>query len=154
MHHWPQARNILAECGPYQLQAVLRTRGIHVPVEELYLLPSFRTRDWSLPWFMPAILRRYGIASRWRYWRLRSFKQSLINALSRGTPVLIVINSIQGTGCLHWISAWGYDEAAEEFLCYDSQAVSVTSPHGNIRYSPLQLLKSLPYRGSFVVELL
>src|SRR4051812_19153316 len=121
MHEWPIARR-KGECGPHQLQAVLRVRGKEVTIEELYFTPYHRKVDWTVPWFVPAILRRYGVASRMRFWLQHSFAKNLRHSIENGRPTLIVINSTRGRGDLHWISAWGYDATTDEFLCYDSQA--------------------------------
>lgn len=153
MHYWPTAR-AKGECGPHQIQAVLRTRDKEASIEELYFTDYHREVDWTLPWFVPAILRRHGIRSRMRFWLRRSFAKNLRKRMEAGTTVLIVINSILGRGDLHWISAWGYDAVTDEFLCYDSQAESAESPHGNTRYTGAQLTAALPGFGTFVIEIL
>jgi hypothetical protein len=154
MQVWPRARNLLGECGPHQMRAVIvHVHGREIDIEELYVSSLHRTRDYTFPWNVRALLARHGIRSRWLIWWRGSFIKHLKRSLAHGRPVLIVIRSIQGTGCLHWISAWGYDAATDEFLCYDSQVESATSPHGNVRYSPAQLLASLPWRGTSVIEI-
>src|SRR3989344_2139168 len=60
------AAHFYNECGAYQLRAVLNAFGKDALPEELYWTDWMRRHDWSLPWLMPAILRRYGIHSHCR----------------------------------------------------------------------------------------
>lgn len=144
-----EARHFHNECGPYQLQAALRAFGKDVPIAELYAAPFYRERDWSLPWHVPTILRRHGLSATIGFWLRSSFSERLADRLDRDWPALFVIRSIQGNGCLHWLSAWGHD--AHEFLCYDSQASTACNAPGNIRYSKTMLEKALPWRGTFAI---
>ena len=103
---------------------------------------------------MPAILRRYGIHARWHFWRHTPFKENALATLVRDCPVLFVISSIVKPGSgLHWISAWGYDDATDEFLCYDSKAPETRDASGNARYSTSLLLSRLPWWGTFALTI-
>ncbi len=151
---FPKADDVHAQCGAYQLRAVLHACGAEAPVSELYYSPKHALRDWSLPWLMPRVLKRHDISARWHFWpRRRTLKAQLVSAIERDQPTLFVINSIRGgTGCLHWISAWGYDEATDEFICYDSQAPTTFGTHkGNTRYSSDLLTASLPWWGTYAL---
>ncbi len=139
------------ECGAYQLRAVLNAFSKDALPEELYHSRAHRRRDWSLPWLMPRILGRYNVKAHMRFWFRSSFKERVIAALTRDRPVLFVIHSIRGSGCLHWIGVWGYDETTDEFLCYDSQAPESRNTLGNARYPTPLLLPRLPWRGTFAL---
>jgi hypothetical protein len=153
--HWPTARRtIFGECGPHQIAAALRAHGQDVGIDDLYVWPINRHYDVTMPWDPTVVLNRYGIKSRWPFWFENSFLRNLKHALAMGRPVLITILSIQHNSCLHWISAWGYDETSDEFLCYDSQCETVIGNQGNVRYTSKQLVESLPWHGTFVVEIL
>lgn len=147
------AINLHNECGAYQLRAVLNAFGKDAPPEKLYWSDWMRRHDWSLPWLMPSILRRYGIRAHWHFWPRSSFKKHALATLSHDRPILFVIYSILGRGRLHWISAWGYDEATEEFLCYDSKATEASGTPGNIRYATPLLLSHLPWWGTFALTI-
>ncbi len=153
---FPMADDIRRQCGAYQLQAALRAFGKDAPVEELYPSDFYRTRDWSLPWNMPRILDRFGIRANLSFWRGGRFGQKLAEAIEGDRPTLFVINSFQGDGCLHWISAWGHDESPEalEFLCYDSQLPTAHDTHGNARYEAPRLAEALPWRGTFAISII
>ena len=139
------------KCGAYQLRAVLNAFGKDASVEELYWSQIHHDRDWSLPPLMPSILQRYGVHARMRIWPHHSFKAHMLAMLAGDKPVLFVIHSIRGTGCLHWISVWGYDETTDEFLCYDSQAPESRESSGNTRYATSLLLSRLPWYGTFAL---
>jgi len=148
------AVNFHHECGAYQLRAVLNAFDKDASPEELYYSPSHRHRDWSLPWLMPRILRRYGVKARWHFWPRGSFTRRILAALNRDQPVLFVINSIiLPGGSLHWMSAWGYDPATDEFLCYDSKAPASEGTHGNTRYRADLLTNHLPWWGTFALTI-
>ena len=154
------AAHFYNECGAYQLRAVLNAFGKDALPEELYWSDWMRRHDWSLPWLMPAILRRYGIHSCWHFWPRSSLKKRALAELAHDHPTLFVINSIvKPGGGLHWVSAWGYDEATDEFLCYDSKApgasgsVGLPAQAGNTRYSTDLLLSRLPWRGTFALTI-
>lgn len=147
------AENVHNECGAYQLRAVLNAFGKDAPVEELYHSPAHRKWDWSLPWLMPNVLARYGIRARWHFWSRAVFRNRVVEMLARDMPILIVINSIRGNGRLHWISAWGYDSATDEFLCYDSQAPEVQGTPGNARYAADLITSQLPWQSTFALTI-
>lgn len=148
------AENLHNECGPYQLRAALNACGKDAPIADLYYSAAHGRRDWSLPWLMPGILARFGVAASWHFWSRRRFAERLKAALKRNEPVLFVIRSIRGLGRLHWISAWGYDESTDEFLCYDSQGPAASgSPAGNVRYGAKLLASRLPFKGTFALEI-
>lgn len=136
------------ECGPYQLRAALNSLGKDALPADLYFRPFDRKRDWSLPYFMPSVLRRFGVKARLHVWLARSFRAHVIAALKRDRPVLFVLNSILGNGRLHWMSIWGYDESTDEFLCYDSQAPEAEGTPGNARYSADLLRARLPWHAT------
>lgn len=149
---WPIARrDIHHECGPHQVAGVLRSRGIEAGIEALYASSLHRYGDWMLPMDPPLVLARYGIRARWRFWLAGSFIKNLKRALDAKHPILITIRSIQGTGCLHWISAWGYE--GDTFYCYDSQCESAEGERGNVVYSASRLLAVIPWRGTFVTRM-
>jgi len=141
------------ECGAYQLRAVLNAYGKDALPEELYYSAAHRKRDWSLPPLMLHILARYGIKARMHLWLRHSFKTRALTVLAHNQPVLFVIHSIRGTGCLHWISAWGYDEVTDEFLCYDSQAPESSGTPGNARYPARLLISHLSWWGTFALTI-
>lgn len=146
------AINFHHECGAYQLRAVLNANGKDASPHELYWSDWMRRHDWSLPWLMPSILRRYGIKARWRFWWRSAFQTNALAELARDKPLLFVINSIVKPGDgLHWISAWGYDSATDRFLCYDSKAPEASGTPGNTRYSTPLLLSRLPWWGTFAI---
>ncbi len=150
----PHAEHIHNECGPYQLRAVLSAFGKDAPITDLYFNISQRKRDWSLPYFMPAVLRRFGIQARTRFWFAGSFKKRALDALRHDRSVLFVLHSIHGNHGLHWLSIWGYDKMTDEFLCYDSQAGRAEHAPGNARYSASLLARHFPWFGTFAVEIL
>ena len=148
------AVNFHHECGAYQLRAVLNAFDKDASPKELYHSPSHRHRDWSLPWLMPRILAHHGIKAHLHFWLRGSFTRRILAALKREEPVLFVINSIiLPGGSLHWISAWGYDETTDEFLCYDSKAPASEGTHGNTRYRADLLTNHLPWWGTFVLTI-
>lgn len=153
--HFRTAINFCNECGAYQLRAVLNAYGKDALPHELYWSDWMRRHDWSLPWLMPNVLARHGIASTWRFVPRPSLKRHVLAALARDRPVLLVIKSIiqPGEG-LHWISVWGYDEATDEFLCYDSKAPEASGTPGNARYHADLLTTSLPRYGTFALTTL
>lgn len=152
---WRRARDLRHECGAYQLRAVLNIVGKDADPAELYHSEWQRRHDWSLPWLMPGILARYGIKADWHFWPRSAFKARALAELARDCPCLFVINSIiKPGGGLHWISAWGYDHATDEFLCYDSKAPELRNDSGvagNARYLTSLLLSHLPWWGTFAV---
>lgn len=147
------ARDFHHECGPYQLRAVLNAFGKDAEPEELYFSPSHRAHDWSLPPFLPSVLARFGIRARWHFWGKERFASRKLETLVKDSPVLFVVNSVRGAGCLHWLSSWGYDSLADKFLVYDSQAPESDNPLGNARYSSPLLLSRLPWRGTFALTI-
>lgn len=147
------ARDLSHECGPYQLRAALNMFGKDAEPEDLYYSHAHRQRDWSLPWLMPGILARHGIRASWRFWPRARFTERKLTMLALDRPVLYVVNSILGSGRLHWISSWGHDPATDEFLVYDSQAPEASGTHGNTRYSTELLLSRLPWRGTFALTI-
>ena len=149
--HFRTATQFHNECGPYQLRAALNTFGKDALPEELYYSAAHRRRDWSIPWLMPGILRRYGVTARTHFWLAGSFKKRVLAMLKRDQPVLFVLHSIRGAGRLHWMSIWGYDETTDEFLCYDSQGPEASGTPGNVRYSASLLRSRLPWHGTFVL---
>jgi hypothetical protein len=153
--HFPFARDFTSECGPHQLQAVIRAFGADATIEELYLSERHKKHDWSLPWNMPKILERYGVLAKMGFWMKPSFADQLAASIEADRPTLFVVNSIQGDGNLHWISAWGHDTTEEErhFLCYDSQLPASTEPHGNARYHAAILEEALPWYGTFAITI-
>lgn len=152
---FPFARDLTRECGPHQLQAILRAYGTDAAIEELYLSEAHKERDWSLPWNMPKILERYGVLANMGFWMKPSFADQLTAAIEADRPTIFVVNSIQGDGRLHWLSAWGHDmiENEKQFLCYDSQLPESTNPHGNARYHSTILEQSLPWYGTFAITI-
>lgn len=151
---FPEARDFHSECGPYQLRAVLNALGKDAPIEDLYFNEFTRKRDWSLPYLFPSILKRYDVRAKFRFWLRPSFSANLLETLKADVPALFVVNSIHGNGNLHWISAWGHDPVANEFLVYDSQHPASDGPHGNTRYHASLLERVLPWKGTFAVKIL
>ena len=151
---FPEAENLHNECGAYQLQAAIRAFGTGVPdIGELYHSEKHRARDWSLPWNMPKILSKYGVLSKMGFWVRPSFSPNLAAHLRADKPSLFVVNSIQGKGDLHWVSAWGFDPSTSEFLVYDSQRPASSEPFGNARYHANLLERHLPFLGTFAVTI-
>ena len=148
------AANFHHECGAYQLRTVVNAFGRDALPHELYWSDWMRRHDWSLPWLMPVILRRYGIRAHWYFWSANSFKKRVFRALGGDQPVLFVIRSIINPGGgLHWISAWGYDEATDEFLCYASKAPEAADTIGNTRYHADLLTSALPWWGTYALTM-
>lgn len=148
-----QALDFHHECGPYQLRAVLNAFGKDALPEELYHSSAHQRRDWSLPWLMPRVLGRYRIKADWHFWPRSSFKERKLAMFALDRPVLYVVNSILGTGRLHWLSSWGYDPVVDEFLVYDSQAPEARGTLGNTRYSTELLLSRLPWHSTFALAI-
>lgn len=147
-----KAEDIRHHCGAWQLKAVAAAFGHEADLSDFFHSPAHYRRDWSLPWLMPRVLERYGIRSRLGFWKRRAFADNLASALGADMPAVFLINSIHGTGRWHWISAWGHDETAEEFLCYDSQVqTAFGTERGNIRYAGAFLASRLPFRGTFAI---
>lgn len=147
-HHAERFHN---ECGPYQIRAILHSLEKDAEPHELYVSDKHRERDWTLPWHAARVFARYGLKARTHFWFRRLLKTHLLWALRRDRPVMFVIRSIHGNRGFHWISAWGYDDTTDEFLCYDSQAPASEGGHGNIRYTITTLKKTLPGFGTFAV---
>ncbi len=142
------------QCGAYQLRAVLHAFGAEAPVHKLYSSPLASRLDLSLPWLMPRVLTRHGIASELRYWGVGSFVSNLAGAIEADRPTLFIINSIRGRGSWHWISAWGHDPETSEFICYDSQApTTFGTERGNTRYHTDQLTTALPWWGTYALTI-
>ena len=49
--------------------------------------------------------------------------------------------------------AWGYDEATDEFLCYDSKAPEAADTIGNTRYHADLLTSALPWWGTYALTM-
>lgn len=149
---WPQARDITRECGPLQIQAVLRAQGKNdVELSRLYTSSLNRSLDWCLPWDPSIVLNREGRPSHTRIWTRETFPDEARRLLlDRGQPIIFLVrNALHGKHGLHWLSLWGFDDG-RHFAVYDSQAEGREGGLGNARYHETLLTKAIGWHSTFV----
>jgi len=161
----------LSHCGAYSVKGILSAMGLDKTTHPKEYHPHLLGRLSGITFgrnYYPKILSKYGIKATPQS-AIHLSDNEKINLLKdlllKGNPVMLSIgngylpnnryNKWLGLVMGHWITVWGYDDDAKEFLVYDSAVpeneYKINLPIGNTTRTYKQMLRD--WKGALLARL-